>query len=151
VDTPSSVVPNGPLVVGVDESERSRDAIALGRQLAEDLPGGLLPVYVHTVEELDALMTGHHLEEVEELVAEHAKAKHAQVRALAAEMGPREPLGPARRTTPGPQYSEPLRPKSAGGTKWIPQSRESGSAPRGPARAHRRAAARELARRRTRG
>ena len=87
MDTPPSVVPDGPLVVGVDESERSRDAIALGQQLAEDLPGGLLAVYVHTLEELDALMTGHHPEEVEELVAEHAKAKHAQVRALAAEMG----------------------------------------------------------------
>jgi nucleotide-binding universal stress UspA family protein len=73
--------------VGVDESERSRDAVALGQQLAEDLPGGLIAVYVHTLEELDALMTGHHPEEVEELVAEHAKAKHSQVRALAAEMG----------------------------------------------------------------
>jgi hypothetical protein len=59
----------------VDESERSRDAIALGQQLAQDLPGGLLPVYAHTLEELDALMTGHHPEEVEELVAEHAKAE----------------------------------------------------------------------------
>ena len=87
MDTPPSVVPDGPLVVGVDESERSRDAIALGQQLAEDLPGGLFAVYVHTLEELDALMTGHHPEEVEELVAEHAKAKHAQVRALAGEMG----------------------------------------------------------------
>ena len=87
MEKPSSVVPDGPLVVGVDESERSRDALALGQQLAEDLPGGLMPVYVHTLEELDALMTGHHPEEVEELVAEHAKAKHAKVRALAAEMG----------------------------------------------------------------
>jgi nucleotide-binding universal stress UspA family protein len=87
VETPSSVVPDGPLVIGVDESEGSRDAIALGQQLAEDLAGGQLPVYVHTLQELDALMTGHNPEEVEELVAEHAKAKHAQVRALAAEMG----------------------------------------------------------------
>jgi hypothetical protein len=117
VDTPSSVVPNGPLVVGVDESERSLDAIALGRQLAEDLPGGLLPVYVHTVEELDALMTGHHLEEVEELVAEHAKAKHAQVRALAAEMGPREPLGPARRTTPGSSVLRAATPEVSRGNE----------------------------------
>jgi nucleotide-binding universal stress UspA family protein len=87
VETPSSVVPDGPLIVGVDESERSPDALVLGQRLAEDLPGVLMPVYVHTLEELDALMAGHHPEEVEELVAEHAKAKHQRVRALAKEMG----------------------------------------------------------------
>jgi hypothetical protein len=39
----------------------------------------------------------------------------------------RASLGPARRTTLGAQHSEPLRPKSAGGTKWIPHSHESGT------------------------
>jgi nucleotide-binding universal stress UspA family protein len=87
VDAPSRVVGDGPLIVGVDETERSRDAIALGQQLALALPGELIAVYVHTLEELDALMSGHHPDEVERLVAEHAAAKHAKVRALAREMG----------------------------------------------------------------
>lgn len=87
MDEPPPVVGDGPLIVGVDETERSRDAIALGQQLAPALPGELMAVYVHTLEELDALMSGHRPDEVERLVAEHAAAKHAKVRALAAEMG----------------------------------------------------------------
>jgi nucleotide-binding universal stress UspA family protein len=87
VGRPPPVVANGPLVVGVDESEHSRDAIALGVQLAQALPGELMLVYVHTLQELDALMSGHDPEEVEQLVAEHARAKHAKVSDLAAEMG----------------------------------------------------------------
>jgi nucleotide-binding universal stress UspA family protein len=75
------------VIVGVDESERSRDAIALGQQLAMGLPGELMPVYVHTLEELDALMAGHHAEEVQQLVAEDAQAKLEQIRGLAADMG----------------------------------------------------------------
>jgi nucleotide-binding universal stress UspA family protein len=87
VERPRPTVPNGPLVVGVDESERSRDAIALGAQLAQALPGELMLVYVHTLQELDALMTGHDPEEVEQLVAADAGAKQAKAAALAAEMG----------------------------------------------------------------
>jgi nucleotide-binding universal stress UspA family protein len=44
-------------------------------------------VYVHRLQELDALMTGRDPEEVEQLVAEDAGAKQAKVAALAAEMG----------------------------------------------------------------
>jgi nucleotide-binding universal stress UspA family protein len=87
VDEPPRVVGAGPLIVGVDDTDRSRDAIALGQQLALALPRELIAVYVHTLEELDALMSGHHPDEVERLVAEHAAAKHAKVRAVAAEMG----------------------------------------------------------------
>ncbi|HSS32626.1 MAG TPA: universal stress protein [Solirubrobacterales bacterium] len=87
MQTPARVAPAGPLIVGVDESERSRDAIALGRQLALGLPGELMPVYIHTLEELGSLVTGHRSREVEELVAIDAAAEHAKVRALAEEMG----------------------------------------------------------------
>jgi nucleotide-binding universal stress UspA family protein len=87
MDQPARVVPDGPLLIGVDETERSRDAIALGQQLAPCVPGQPMYVYVHTLEELDALMAGWRPEEVEQLVAEHAQDKLARVRALAAEMG----------------------------------------------------------------
>lgn len=73
-------------MVGVDPSERSRDAIALGQQLALGLPGELMPVYIHTLEGLGSLMSGHRSREVEELVANDAAAKHGRVRALAQEM-----------------------------------------------------------------
>ena len=87
MERPPLTVASGPLVVGVDETEHSRDAIALGVQLAPALPGDLMLVYVHTLQELDALMAGHDPEEVEQLVAEHAGTKQAEVSALAAEMG----------------------------------------------------------------
>jgi nucleotide-binding universal stress UspA family protein len=81
------VLPDGPLIVGVDAGDRSRDALALGKQLAVDFAGGLLAVYAHTVKELDLLMTGQRIEEVEKLVAADTEAKHDQARALAAELG----------------------------------------------------------------
>jgi hypothetical protein len=87
VESSTGAGPGGPLVIGVDMDERSRDAIALGQQLATGLPGELMPVYVHTLEELDALMAGHHPDEVQQLVAEDAQAGLEQVRALAAGMG----------------------------------------------------------------
>jgi nucleotide-binding universal stress UspA family protein len=80
-------LPEEPLIVGVDAGERSRDAIALAKQLAVDFPGGLLAVYVHTLQELDPLMTGNRLEEVEQIVSADAKAKLEEVRVLAAGMG----------------------------------------------------------------
>lgn len=80
------VVPDGPLIVGVDGADRARDAIALGRQLAIGLPGGIEVVYIHPLEELDALMTGRRLQEVEKLVAEDGESKLAEVRALASGM-----------------------------------------------------------------
>lgn len=79
--------PEGPVIVGVDGGDRARDAIALATQLAADFPGPLLAVYVHTLEELDLLMTGTRVEEVEAIVAADAEAKLEAVRALAAEMG----------------------------------------------------------------
>ena len=86
MDQPARVVPDGPLLIGVHEAERSRDAIALGQQLALCVPGQPVYLYVHTLEELDALMAGWHPEEVEQLVDEHAQDQLARVRALAAEM-----------------------------------------------------------------
>jgi nucleotide-binding universal stress UspA family protein len=82
-----NALPEGPLIVGVDAGDRSRDAIALAKQLAAGFPGGLLAVYVHTLQELDLLTTGSRVEEVEAIVAADAKAKLDAVRALAAEMG----------------------------------------------------------------
>jgi nucleotide-binding universal stress UspA family protein len=81
------VLPDGPLIVGVDASDRSRDAIALGKQFALDFDGELSAVYVHTLQELDLLMTGQRVEEVEKLVAADVEANHGRVRALAAELG----------------------------------------------------------------
>src|SRR3954463_6095475 len=87
-----NVLPEGPLVVGVDAGDRSRDAIALAKQLAAGFPGGLVAVYVHTLQELDLLMTGSRVEEVEAIVAADAEDKLEAVRALAAEMGGRDVL-----------------------------------------------------------
>jgi nucleotide-binding universal stress UspA family protein len=83
----AGALPEGPLIVGIDAADRSRDAIALAQQFVVDFPGRLLAVYVHTLQELDLLMTGSRVEEVEEIVAADAEAKLEAVRALAAEMG----------------------------------------------------------------
>jgi nucleotide-binding universal stress UspA family protein len=82
-----NVLPEGPLIVGVDAGDRSRDAIALAKQLALGFPGGLLPVYVHTLQDLGLRIAGSRAEEVEAIVAADAKAKLEAVRAVAAEMG----------------------------------------------------------------
>jgi hypothetical protein len=76
---------DGPLIVGVDEGERSRDALSLGQQLDLTLPGELIAVYVHTLEDFDALMSGQDPDEVERLVAQHAE----EDRALGGSLGPR--------------------------------------------------------------
>jgi nucleotide-binding universal stress UspA family protein len=86
MNTPN-VLPEGPLIVGVDAGDRSRDAIALAKQLAVGFPGGLLAVYVHNLQELDLLMTGSRVEEVEAVVAADAENKLEAVRAVAADMG----------------------------------------------------------------
>lgn len=85
--TAPRLIPDGPLIVGVDESERSRDALALGQQFGHELPGGVVAVYVHTLEGLEPLLAAGRLEELEELVAADASAKLAKVRALTAELG----------------------------------------------------------------
>jgi nucleotide-binding universal stress UspA family protein len=84
---PAAAVPDGPLIVGVDGADRARDAIALGQQLAIDLPGGIEAVYIHTLEGLDDLMTGKRPHEFEKLVAEDEAAKLSEVRTLVAPMG----------------------------------------------------------------
>ena len=83
----SETLPEGPLIVGVDAGDRARDAIALGKQLADGFPGGLLAVYVHTLQELDALMTTRNVDEVEAIVEADAEKQLEAVRAVAAEMG----------------------------------------------------------------
>ena len=50
-EPPPRVVGDGPLIVGVDETERSRDAIALGAATGPGDPGDVMAVYVHTLEE----------------------------------------------------------------------------------------------------
>jgi nucleotide-binding universal stress UspA family protein len=86
VNTPDAL-PEGPLIVGVDAGDRSRDAIALAEKLAVGFPGELLAVYVHTLDELDPLTTGSRIEDVEAIVAADAKAELEAVRSVAAEMG----------------------------------------------------------------
>jgi nucleotide-binding universal stress UspA family protein len=87
VDAPPRLLADGPMIVGVDENKRSRDALAFGQQLALALPGELIAIHVHTLEEFDALMSGHDPDEVERLVTQDSAAKRAEVHALAAEMG----------------------------------------------------------------
>ena len=88
MNPPEPVVPDGPLVVGVDGDDRARDAISLGQQLAIGLAGEVEAVYIHALEELEAaLMTGTRLQEVEQAIAEDGTAKLSKARALAAEMG----------------------------------------------------------------
>jgi nucleotide-binding universal stress UspA family protein len=84
---PAAVVPDGPLIVGVDAADRARDAIALSQQLAPGLPGEIEAVYIHTLEGLSDLMGGRRLQEVERSVAEDGAAKLSEVRTLAAQMG----------------------------------------------------------------
>jgi nucleotide-binding universal stress UspA family protein len=87
VDASPRLFGDGPLIVGVDESERSRDAIRLGQQLALALPGELTAVYVQTLDEFDTVTSGQHSDEPERLVAQQTAVKRAKVAALAAEMG----------------------------------------------------------------
>jgi len=87
VDAAPRLFGDGPLIVGVDGSGRSRDAIGLGQQLALALPGELMAVYVHTLDELDTVTSVHYSDEAERLAAQQTAAKRAKVAALAAEMG----------------------------------------------------------------
>jgi nucleotide-binding universal stress UspA family protein len=76
----------GPVIVGLDETERSRDAIPLARRLARELSVEMVPVYVHTMERLDALAGGPP-DEVMRLAALDAEAQYERVRSLAEESG----------------------------------------------------------------
>jgi nucleotide-binding universal stress UspA family protein len=76
----------GPVIVGVEASERSRDALALGRRLADDLGAELVAVYVHAYAELGGLLAGGPARETQQLIEELADAAHASVRELADEM-----------------------------------------------------------------
>lgn len=84
---PTGIVPDGPLIIGIDGGDRARDAIALGLQLAIDLPGGIQALRIHTLEGLDALMTAKRPHEFEQAVVEDGDAKLSEARALAAQMG----------------------------------------------------------------
>src|SRR4051794_41932210 len=97
-------LPEGPLVVGVDAGDRSRDAIALAERLAVGFRGGLLAVYVHTLQDLDLRIAGSRADEVEAIVAADAKDKLEAVRAGAAEMGAgKVPVAKGSSAAPGPQ------------------------------------------------
>src|SRR5215210_6637626 len=76
----------GPVIVGLDETEHSRDALPLARRLAGELSVEMVPVYVHTSERLDALAGGPP-KEVMRLLALDADAQYERVRSLAEASG----------------------------------------------------------------
>ena len=80
------VAPDRPVVVGLDDTEYSRDAIPLARRLARELSVEVVPVYVHTLERLDAL-SGGPPKEVKRLAALDTETQYARVRSLAEEYG----------------------------------------------------------------
>jgi hypothetical protein len=47
-----------PVLVGTDDSARSRDALALGRMLADATRSQMLSVYVHHFEDVGGLLSG---------------------------------------------------------------------------------------------
>jgi nucleotide-binding universal stress UspA family protein len=70
------------VVVGADGSDESRDALALGQQLARALDAELLAAYVHPFEELAGLLAGGPAREAEELIGELATHNLAAVREM---------------------------------------------------------------------
>jgi nucleotide-binding universal stress UspA family protein len=78
---------DGPVLVGTDDSARSRDAIVLGRVLADALRSQLLSVYVHHFEDVGALMSGGPATEARELIDEVAASKNRRAQALASAAG----------------------------------------------------------------
>lgn len=76
----------GPVIVGVEPSDRSRDALTLGRRLADDLGAELVAAYVHPYAELAGLLTGGPPSEAMQLIDELADSARASVRDLAEEM-----------------------------------------------------------------
>jgi nucleotide-binding universal stress UspA family protein len=69
----------GVVVVGVDGSDQSRDAIALGLTLADPLTAELAPAFVHPYGPLSGTLPE---SSYEQLVGELADAVHAHMRAL---------------------------------------------------------------------
>jgi nucleotide-binding universal stress UspA family protein len=74
------------VIVGIDGTERSHDALALGQEIAGALDVALLAVYVHPLEEFADLLTGG-TSAVRELLVEAADAAHARVGEVASNMG----------------------------------------------------------------
>ena len=76
----------GPVIVGVEGSDRSRDALALGRRLANGLGVDLVTAYVHPYAELAGLLAGGPAGEALQLIDELAESAHASVRRLTDEL-----------------------------------------------------------------
>jgi nucleotide-binding universal stress UspA family protein len=75
------------VIAGVDEGQRSRDAIALARRIAGVLEAQVLAVYVYPIEELARYLERVSLPETRRILDEEAQLAHARVRELASEMG----------------------------------------------------------------
>jgi nucleotide-binding universal stress UspA family protein len=73
----------GPVLVGADDSAGSRDALALGRMLADAMRSQMLSVYVHHFEDVGALLSGGRATEALEMIDEAAAGKNRRARALA--------------------------------------------------------------------
>jgi nucleotide-binding universal stress UspA family protein len=70
---------SGPIVVGVDGGDRSRDALALARLLAGALGSELIPLYVYPVGNAGPLLARGRVGEAEELIGESAETERARV------------------------------------------------------------------------
>ncbi len=74
------------MIVGVEATERSRDALALGLRMADGLDADLVAAYVHAYAELGGLLAGGPPSEALQLIEDVADAAHASVRDLAEDM-----------------------------------------------------------------
>jgi nucleotide-binding universal stress UspA family protein len=80
------------VIVGVDGSKGSRDAIVLAQRIAAVLEARLLAVYVEPLEEFAAYLEGGSLPEVSRLLHDAGEEAYARVRELTSEMGVDEVL-----------------------------------------------------------
>ena len=63
----------GPVIVGVEATDRSRDALALGLRMADGLDAELVAAYVHPYAELGGLLAGGPPSEALQLIEERGR------------------------------------------------------------------------------
>jgi nucleotide-binding universal stress UspA family protein len=77
---------NRVVIVGIDGTERSHDALVLGQEIAGAVDAALLAVYVYPLDEFADLLIGG-TSAVRQLLVEAADAGHARVREVVSNMG----------------------------------------------------------------
>jgi len=93
---------DGPVLVGTDDSDRSRDALSLGRMLADAMRSQLLSAYVHHFEDVGALLSGGPATEALELIDQVAASKNRRAQAAVRAAGASPlPMSTARTVAAG--------------------------------------------------